>query len=352
MRHTLIDASPQLSATSVASPKAPLIDPLSRRISYLRLSITDRCDLRCAYCMPERMSFLPRSDLLNFDELTSLVDAFIARGVTKLRVTGGEPLVRRDALSLLRRFGQRLSPHGGLSELTLTTNGTQLADHAQELADLGVRRINVSLDTLKPDIYSQLTRRDAFRQVMRGIDAADDAGLHIKINTVALADVNEAEIPSLVSWAHARGFDISLIEVMPLGDGVAGRTESFVSLEAVRQKLEAGWTLKSLPDTTGGPSRYVRGVETGGRLGFISPLSHNFCASCNRLRVTCTGRLYACLGHEDGADLREALRQDKSGERLNAILDQVVAAKPDGHAFDVATLNTPSSPRTMSVTGG
>ncbi len=328
-----------------------LQDGFARTISYLRLSITDRCDLRCTYCMPERMTFLPKSDVLSFEELTRLVDAFIARGITKLRITGGEPLVRKDAIALLSRFASRLGG-GGLKELTLTTNGTQLAQHAQALADMGMKRINVSLDSLDRNVFARLSRRDVLPQVLEGIEAAAKAGLKIKINTVALADANADEIPNMIAWAHSNGFDLSLIEVMPLGEEMTHRSSSFLSLQDVKKRLESQWTLTHLDDSTGGPARYMHVAETGGRVGFISPLSHNFCATCNRIRMTCTGRLYTCLGHEEGEDLRSALRDDPSDDTMNALLDRALAKKPERHDFDAARIDTPSSPRTMSVTGG
>lgn len=352
MSVTLINLRPPgWQSGTAASAGGVLVDSQARRISYLRLSITDRCDLRCTYCMPERMQFLPRSDLLSFDELERLVDGFIARGVTKLRVTGGEPLVRRGALDLLARFAKRLGG-GGLQELTLTTNGTQLAAHADGLARIGIRRINASLDTLDRETYARLARRDVLGDVLAGIEAAAAAGIHIKINTVALADANREEIPRLIEWAHARGHDLSLIEIMPLGEDMPGRPESFLSLEEVRRDLDSRWTLQPLAESTGGPSRYVRIAETGGRLGFISPLSHNFCGDCNRVRVTCTGRLYSCLGHEGGADLRAALRGDAGLDTFNRALDAAIGAKPARHDFAVERLAVPSSGRTMSVTGG
>lgn len=352
MSVTLINRRPfQSDDLLPASAGGMLVDSDARQISYLRLSITDRCDLRCTYCMPERMQFLPRADLLSFDELERLVDGFISRGVTKLRVTGGEPLVRRGALELMARFAARLGP-GGLKELTLTTNGTQLSSHAEALATIGVKRINVSLDTLDRETYARLTRRDVLAQVLAGIEAAAKAGLHIKINTVALADANRDEIPRLIEWAHARGFDLSLIEVMPLGEDMPGRPESFLSLQDVMQDLAGRWTFTPLTDSTGGPSRYARVNETGGRLGLISPLSHNFCATCNRVRVTCTGRLFTCLGHEEGADLRAALRTDPGPETFNRVLDAAIGRKPARHDFAVERLAVPASVRTMSMTGG
>jgi cyclic pyranopterin phosphate synthase len=327
-----------------------LVDGFSRRVTYLRLSITDRCDLRCTYCMPERMTFLPRAEVLSFEELDELVTAFAGFGVDKLRVTGGEPLVRKDVMELMARFARHLGH--GLRELTLTTNGTLLSRYAGDLAAIGVRRINVSLDTLKRDAFEKLARRDSLPDVLKGIDAAQAAGLHVKINTVAVAGVNEADIPDLIAFAHGRGMDMTLIETMPMGEAETDRAGDFLPLDRVRADLERRFTLADLPDRTGGPARYVRIAETGGRLGFITPLTHNFCESCNRVRVTCTGRLYTCLGREDGSDLRAALRGDSSGAALKAEILGAIARKPKGHDFDAARLATPASPRTMSHTGG
>ncbi len=328
------------------------MDGFNRTISYLRLSVTDRCDLRCTYCMPERMTFLPKPDVLTYDELAKLADIFISRGVTKVRITGGEPLVRKDIMRLFRSLAERLKPGGGLKELTLTTNGVSLAQHAEELAELGVKRVNVSLDSLDPEVFARLTRRPVLDKVLNGIEAASRAGLKVKLNTVALADANGKELPRLISWAHERGHDISLIEVMPMGETPQDRETSFLSLADVRRDLETRWTLEDLDFATGGPSRYVRILQTGGRLGFISPLSHNFCSTCNRVRLTCTGRLYSCLGREDGADLRTALREDPSGAQAMRLISQAIGAKPERHAFEEDTLATPASPRNMSVTGG
>lgn len=352
MLYSLINQTPPQGAVHASPERARLADGFARQISYLRLSVTDRCDLRCTYCMPERMTFLPKKEVLSFEELTRIVDAFISRGVTKLRVTGGEPLVRKDVIALLERFAQRLDG-GGLEELTLTTNGTHLAEHANRLAEIGVRRVNVSLDTLNKDLFAQLTRRDVFDQVMAGLDAAARAGLKVKINTVALADANRHEIPAIIDWAHGRGFDVSLIEVMPVGEEVGGRVGAYLSLEDVRADLGARWTLTPEDFSTGGPSRYVRVAETGGRLGFISPLSHNFCSDCNRVRLTCTGRLYTCLGHEDGADLRAALRADPTLGALHEAVEKAVRYKPERHDFDAARLDSATGgARTMSTTGG
>ena len=352
MSYRLIDNSP------ITPPKQPLVDSkakgltdaFGRQITYLRLSITDRCDLRCTYCMPERMTFLPKADVLSFEELTQIVDMFISRGVTKLRITGGEPLVRKDVMGLLERMSLRLND--GLKEICLTTNGVALAKHAQRLADLNVKRINVSLDTLDRDKFAALTRRDKLQDVLNGLAAARDAGLKVKINTVALGDVNREEISDIISWSHGEGFDISLIEVMPMGEGAADRESAFLSLSDVRKSLDEIWTLTPEDYSTGGPSRYVRVAETGGRLGFISPLSHNFCGDCNRVRMTCTGRLYTCLGHEDGADLRAALREDPSMQKLARAVEKALHLKPERHDFDEARLSTPASPRNMSTTGG
>ncbi|MGB3165759.1 MAG: GTP 3',8-cyclase MoaA [Alteraurantiacibacter sp.] len=328
----------------------PLIDSFARRITYLRLSVTDRCDLRCTYCMPERMQFLPRREVLSLEELRDLARAFIARGVTRIRLTGGEPLVRRDLMSLVRALGRELGH--GLEELTLTTNGTQLARFADELSNAGVRRINVSLDTRDPALFHRLTRRDGLDAVLRGIAAAKAAGLRVKINTVALKAVNEAEIPSLIAWAHGEGHDVTLIESMPLGEVDGERIEHYLPLPAVRDALEARWTLLPLAERTGGPARYVRVAETGGMLGFITPLTNNFCASCNRVRVTATGQLYACLGGVERVDLRDALRSDDPDARLAAALDEAMRVKPERHHFRIAAGEAPTVERHMSVTGG
>ncbi len=315
MAYTLINARPvgrtaadSASPTALAAGQGGLVDSYRRRVTYLRLSITDRCDLRCTYCMPERMTFLPRKDVLSFEELDELVTAFASFGVDKLRITGGEPLVRKDVMELMARFSRHLG--NGLNELTMTTNGTLLAKYAGELSAIGVRRINVSLDTLKRDLFEKISRRDMLNDVLKGIDTAIAAGLKVKINTVALAGTNEDEIPDLIRFAHDRGADITLIETMPMGEAETDRVEDFLSLKKVRADLSERFTLTDINYTAGGPARYVRVEETGGRLGFITPLTHNFCESCNRVRVTCTGRLYTCLGREDGADLREAMRSD------------------------------------------
>lgn len=356
MAYTLINAKPPGKPAADASPAAMaagqgvLIDAFKRRVTYLRLSITDRCDLRCTYCMPERMTFLPRKDVLSFEELDELVTAFASFGVDKLRITGGEPLVRKDIMELMARFSRHLG--NGLNELTLTTNGTLLARYAGELSAIGVRRINVSLDTLRRDLFETISRRDMLADVLAGIDAALAAGLRVKINTVALRNINEQEIPDLIRFAHARGADMTLIETMPMGEAETDRVEDFLPLSKVRAELSEQFTLTDLDYRTGGPARYVRVEETGGKLGFITPLTHNFCESCNRVRVTCTGRLYTCLGREEGADLRQALRSDPSGALLRQTILGAIERKPKGHDFDAARLATPASPRTMSHTGG
>jgi len=336
-----------------AAAPAPLIDPFGRAISYVRVSVTDRCDFRCVYCMAEHMTFLPRRDLLTLEELDRLCSAFVARGTKRLRITGGEPLVRHDVMRLFRSLSRHLAS-GALEELTLTTNGSQLVRFARELADCGVRRINISLDTLDPDRFRALTRTGDHARVMAGIDAALAAGLRVKLNAVALKGVNENEFEALVRFAHARGMDMTFIEVMPLGelDG-PDRLDQYLPMQAVRAQLAQSFTLTDSAYRTGGPARYVTVAETGGRIGFITPLTHNFCESCNRVRVTCTGTLYMCLGQEDAADLRAPLRASADDGPLHAAIEAAIARKPKGHDFviDRAT-QAPAVSRHMSMTGG
>jgi GTP 3',8-cyclase len=334
----------------MSAPASPLVDRFGRAITYLRVSVTDRCDFRCTYCMAEDMTFVPRKELLTLEEIDRMASAFIARGVRKLRLTGGEPLVRRNILWLIEALSRHLGD--GLDELTLTTNGSQLHRYADALAGLGVKRINVSLDTLDAAKFRVLTRWGDFDQVMRGIDAAARAGLKIKINTVALRDMNEDEIEDLLRWTHGRGFDLTLIETMPLGEIDADRTDQYLPLSLVRARLSQHLTLEDIPDRTGGPARYVRVAETGGRLGFITPMTHNFCESCNRVRVTCTGTLYMCLGQEDAADLREPMRACHTDAPLHAAIDEAVARKPKGHDFVIDRGTAPALSRHMSATGG
>jgi cyclic pyranopterin phosphate synthase len=331
--------------------KPALIDPFARTISYLRVSVTDRCDLRCTYCMPEHMRFLPKRDVLSYEDLDRLCALFINNGVTKLRITGGEPLVRKDIIPFLRRLARHLES-GALKELALTTNGTQLAQFAQDLAALGVKRVNVSLDTLDPAVFARITGRDALPAVLAGIDAALGAGLRVKLNVVALRHENLHALPEMIGWAHHRGMDVSLIETMPLGEIEQDRTDQFASLAEVRADLSSFWTLRDVPDTTGGPSSYVRVAETGGRLGFITPLTHNFCASCNRVRLTCTGRLYLCLGQDDHVDFRAALRDGASDSDLQDLLLRALSMKPRAHDFTIAPGRAPALARHMSTTGG
>ncbi len=340
------------SLSPLPSRLSPMTDPFGRNISYLRVSVTDRCDLRCFYCMSEDMTFLPKADLLTLEELDRLCSAFIAKGVKKLRLTGGEPLVRRNVMSLVRSLARHLDS-GALRELTMTTNGTQLARFAGELRDCGMRRINVSLDTLKPEKFRAITRWGDLDKVLAGVEAARSAGLAVKINAVALKNMNEDEIPSLMQWAHGKGMALTLIEVMPMGDIGEGRIDQYVPLSLVRARLAKQFTLTELDDNTGGPARYVRVAETGGTLGFITPMTHNFCEACNRVRITCTGTLHTCLGHEDASDLRKPLRASADDELLSATIDRAIGLKPKGHDFIIDRRhNRPSVSRHMSVTGG
>lgn len=329
-----------------------MIDPFGRAISYLRVSVTDRCDFRCTYCMAEDMTFLPKKDLLTLEELDRLCTAFVEKGVRKLRLTGGEPLVRKNVMHLIRQLARHLDS-GALDELTLTTNGSQIARHAAELAECGVRRINVSLDTLDPAKFRQITRWGDLGKVLDGIEAAQAAGLKIKLNAVALKDFNDREIPELMRWAHGRGMDLTVIETMPMGEIDVDRTDQYLPLSKLRADLERVFTLRDIPYRTGGPARYVEVAETGGRRGFITPLTHNFCESCNRVRLTCTGTLYMCLGQEDAADLRAPLRASEGNELLSAAIDEAIGRKPKGHDFVIdRRTSRPAVSRHMSVTGG
>ena len=329
-----------------------MIDPFGRTVSYLRVSVTDRCDFRCVYCMSEHMSFLPKQDLLTLEELDRLCSAFVAKGVRKLRITGGEPLVRRDIMTLFRGLSRHLVS-GSLDELTVTTNGSQLAKYAQELADCGVKRVNVSLDTLQADRFKALTRWGDLARVLDGIDAAQKAGLQVKINAVALKDSTEAEAYTMIRWAHGRGMDITFIEVMPLGEIDGDRVDQYLPLSQLRAQLASHLTMTDSSYGTGGPARYMDVRETGGRLGFITPLTHNFCESCNRVRVTCTGTLFMCLGQEDATDLRKPLRASESDAALNIAIDEAIGRKPKGHDFVIdRTTKTPAVGRHMSMTGG
>ena len=339
-------------AVSGFEVRRPLIDPFARAITYLRVSVTDRCDFRCVYCMSENMTFLPKADVLSLEELDRLCSAFIAKGVRKLRLTGGEPLVRRGIMTLVSSLSRHLAS-GALDELTLTTNGSQLKKYAPELAAHGVKRINVSLDTLDPAKFRAVTRWGDLAKVLEGIKAAQDAGIAVKINAVALKGVNEDEFVALVKWAHGAGMDLTFIEVMPLGDVGEGRLDQYLPLSMVRARIAERFTLEDIDYRTGGPARYVRVVETGGRLGFITPLTHNFCESCNRVRITCTGTLFMCLGQEDAADLRSVLRASEANDLLYVAIDEAISRKPKGHDFIIDRRHQrPALSRHMSVTGG
>ncbi len=336
----------------LAARPAPLVDPFNRAITYLRVSVTDRCDFRCVYCMSENMSFLPKADVLTLEELDRLCSAFVAKGVRKVRLTGGEPLVRRGIMTLFASLSRHLAA-GTLDELTVTTNGSQLVRYAAELAGHGVRRINVSLDTLDPDKFRAITRWGELDKVLAGVAAAKAAGLAVKINAVALKGVNEDELVRLTEWAHGEGMDLTIIEVMPLGDIGEGRLDQYLPLSMVRARLAERFTLEDIDYRTGGPARYVRVAETGGRLGFITPLTHNFCESCNRVRITCTGTLFMCLGQEDAADLRTPLRASEGNELLYVAIDEAITRKPKGHDFVIDRRHKrPALARHMSVTGG
>ena len=329
-----------------------MLDPFGRTITYLRVSVTDRCDFRCTYCMAENMTFLPKKDLLTLEELDRLCTVFIEKGVRKLRLTGGEPLVRKNIMHMIRDLSRHLKS-GALEELTLTTNGSQLPRFAAELADCGVRRINVSLDTLDAAKFRAVTRWGELSRVMEGIDAAQAAGIHVKINAVALKGFNDAEIPEMLRWAHGRGMDMTVIETMPMGEIDEDRTDHYLPLSLLRAELAKQFTLTDIPYKTGGPARYVEIAETGGRLGFITPMTHNFCESCNRVRLTCTGTLYMCLGQEDAADLRAPLRASEGNELVSRAIDEAIGRKPKGHDFIIDRRhNRPAVSRHMSVTGG
>ncbi|WP_229426494.1 GTP 3',8-cyclase MoaA [Microvirga alba] len=342
---------PETQSNEIVSGQ-PLMDPFGRAITYLRVSVTDRCDFRCVYCMSEDMAFLPKRDLLTLEELDRICSVFVGQGVRKLRITGGEPLVRRDIMSLFRSLSRHLSS-GALDELTVTTNGSQLARHAAELAACGVKRVNVSIDTLDADKFRRITRWGDLSKVLGGLDAAQQAGLKIKINTVALKGVNEDEIDDLVAWAHGRGMDLTLIEVMPLGEIDGQRIDQFMPLSVMRARLGARYTLEDIEERTGGPARYARVRETGGKLGFITPMTHNFCESCNRVRLTCTGQLFMCLGQEDAADLRAPVRASEDDQGLKQAIHDAIARKPKGHDFIIDRRHArPAVGRHMSMTGG
>ena len=328
-----------------------MIDPFGRAINYLRVSVTDRCDLRCVYCMAEDMTFLPKADVLSLEELERLSVAFVAQGVRKLRITGGEPLVRKNVMSLFHRLGERLGH--GLDELTLTTNGTQLAKYAGELVAAGVRRVNVSLDTLDAERFARITRWGKLDRVLEGIAAAKAAGLHVKINAVALRGENEDELGDMLAWCGAEGHDLCLIETMPMGDIGGDRTDHYLPLSIARARLRQRFTLTETGFNTGGPARYYDVAETGTRVGFITPMTHNFCESCNRVRLTCTGTLYMCLGQDDAADLRRVLRSGADEAGLAAAITEAIGRKPKGHDFIIDRRTTaPSVARHMSLTGG
>jgi cyclic pyranopterin phosphate synthase len=350
MSITLIEQPDIMPRTAGRKAEAPLIDRYGRQITYLRISVTDRCDFRCTYCMSEHMTFLPRKEVLSFEEIDQIATAFVARGVRKIRLTGGEPLVRRDIMELVERIGGHLGH--GLEELTLTTNGSQLRRFAEGLASSGVRRINVSLDTLDPTRFAEITRRGRLSDVLGGIEAAAAAGLGIKINMVAMRGINDHEIEPMLHWAHERGYGLTLIEGMPLGEVGMDRVDAYLPLREMRERLMAKYTLEPTPHRTGGPARYDRVAETGGLIGFITPMSHNFCESCNRVRLTATGQLFMCLGQDAMVDLRAAIR-DGGPDALDRAMDQAMLLKPKGHDFVLDREHTgPALARHMSVTGG
>jgi GTP 3',8-cyclase len=352
LQRQALDQPVMATEPNLPRTETPMVDRFGRAITYLRVSVTDRCDFRCVYCMSEHMTFLPKADLLTLEELDRICTAFVRKGTRKLRLTGGEPLVRRDLMTLVRALGRHLRS-GELEELTLTTNGSQLARFAGELAEAGVRRINVSVDTLDPDRFRQITRRGDLSVVLEGIAAAQRAGIAVKINAVALRGENEDELADMMRWAHAGGMDITFIETMPLGEVEGDRTDRYLPLSLVRARLAQRFTLTESSHRTGGPARYMHVAETGGRLGFITPLTHNFCESCNRVRLTCTGTLYMCLGQEDAADLRAPLRASSEDGPLSAAIDEAIGRKPKGHDFVIDRRHAgPALSRHMSVTGG
>ena len=338
-----------------AAPEASdqgLLDPFGRAVTYLRVSVTDRCDFRCEYCMSEDMTFLPKSEVLSLEELDRVCSAFVRKGVRKLRLSGGEPLVRKDIMKLVHRLGRHLGS-GALDELTLTTNGSQLHRFAGPLYAAGVRRVNVSMDSMRPDRFREITRRGELDQVQRGLAAARDAGLGVKINAVALKGINDDEYDDMIRWCGECGYDLTLIETMPMGEVDHDRADRYLPLSLVRSRLERSWTLEDIDYSSGGPARYVRIAETGRKVGFITPMSHNFCESCNRVRLTCTGTLYMCLGQNDAADLRFPLRVEAGDDLLEAAIDEAIGRKPKGHDFVIDRRNSgPAVPRHMSVTGG
>ena len=331
---------------------APLIDPFDRPITYLRVSVTDRCDFRCVYCMSEDMTFLPKAEVLTLEEVDRVCSAFVRLGTRKLRLTGGEPLVRKNIMSLFRSLGRHIRS-GALDELTVTTNGSQLAKHAEELKACGVRRINVSVDTLDPAKFTEVTRWGKLDKVLEGMEAAKAAGLDVKINAVALRGVNESEFDSMVAWCGDKGYDMTIIEVMPMGDIGPDRLEQYLPLSLVRARLAKTWTLEESDYRSGGPARYVTVKETGRKIGFITPLTHNFCESCNRVRLTCTGVLYMCLGQNDAADLRTPMREGFNDDQLDGAIREAITRKPKGHDFVIDRRHRgPAVPRHMSLTGG
>lgn len=346
---TTLFSQPDIAPTGI---QRPLVDRYGRHISYLRVSVTDRCDFRCTYCMAEDMTFLPKKDVLSFEEIDTIVAAFVARGVRKLRLTGGEPLVRRDIMDLVESLSRHLGGHTGLEEITLTTNGSQLRRHADRLAKAGIKRINVSLDTLDEQRFSAITRRGRIADVIDGIHAARNAGIAIKINMVAMRGVNDDEVEPMLRWAHGQGFGLTLIEGMPLGEVGIDRVDTYLPLKELRARLMERFTFSPADHRTGGPARYDFVEETQGLLGFITPMSHNFCESCNRVRLTATGQLYMCLGQDDMVDLRAALRSDGAGA-LDAALDRAMQLKPKGHDFVLDRDHAGTAVmRHMSVTGG